>query len=64
MFKVERAVPSHKCMFFTSGLSGFTAVHRCKVTLCQMTSFQLKQQMLDSLAMEHILKEWATLNIH
>lgn len=27
---VERAVPFHKCMFLTSGISGFTAVHRCK----------------------------------
>lgn len=27
---VERAVPFRKCMFLTSGISGFTAVHRCK----------------------------------
>lgn len=63
--KVERAVPSHKCMFFTSGISGFTAVHRCKVTSVpnvNTDSFQLKQQMLDSLAVEYVPKEWVTVN--
>lgn len=54
-------------MFFTSGISGFTAVHRCKITSVPNVNtdhFQLKQQMLDSLAVEHVPKEWVTVNIH
>jgi len=50
-------------MFFRSGIFGFVAVHRCEVTSVPNTntdSFQ--RQMLDSLAVEHVPKDWVTVN--
>lgn len=50
-------------VFHIWDLSGFAAVHRCKVISVpnvNTDSFQLKQQMLGSLAVEHAPKEWVT----
>lgn len=65
--KVELAIPSCKCKFLTSGISGFAAVHRWEVTSVpnvNTDSFQLTQQILDSLAVEHAPEERVTVNIH
>lgn len=45
----------------------FTAVHGWKLTSVpnvNTDSFQLKEQMLESLAVEHMLKEWVTVHLH
>lgn len=67
MFQGGTCSSSCKCKFLTSGISGFTAVHRWEVTSvpnANTDSFQLTQQILDSLAVERAPEERVTVNIH